>query len=267
MGTISDAIEKAIKEANSNQNLLEEHAKSKIPPNNVVSITEKFDDKLETEVDPLLITYHFPASFETEAFKILRTNILFPKEGKPPKTILITSTVPGEGKSFISSNLSISIAQGLEEYVLLIDCDLRKLDIKKKFGLKDLPGLGDYLSDLTTLDKLFIKTPIHKLSVLSGGNQFNNPTELISSNKMANFIKEVKNRYNDRYIIIDSPPLLAAPETFVISKYVDGIIIVIKERGVNRKVIKDTIEMLDQKKIIGVVLNYCEKKRSKYRSL
>ena len=95
---------------------------------------------MERKPDPALITYHSPQSLEAEHFKVLRTNLLFPSSGHPPRQILVTSALPNDGKSFVASNLATSIAQGIEEYVMLIDCDLRKPTVHTYFGYDQLPG-------------------------------------------------------------------------------------------------------------------------------
>jgi protein-tyrosine kinase len=103
------------------------------------------------QIDPNLVVYHDPASMEAEIFKILRNNILFPKEGEPPPSIMVTSAVPGDGKSFVAANLAICIAQGVAEHVLLMDCDMRRSSIHRQFGFDDnVPGLSEYLSKALT---------------------------------------------------------------------------------------------------------------------
>ena len=264
MGKISDALEKAGKESAQTAASRKPIVINTKTSSNVVTLVGEPSENTSSKIDPLLITHHFPDSIESDAFKVLRTNLLFPKKGKVPRTILVTSSVPGEGKSFISSNLAVGLAQGVEEHVVLIDCDLRKLDIPKRFGLRTVPGLSNYLINGTPLENLLLKTSIEKLTILSGGTKQRNPTELLSSKKMADLITEMKNRYHDRYIIIDSPPPSVAPETIAVSNYVDGIIFVIKEKGVSRKIIKETIELLGRDKIIGIVFNYSKRKRNKY---
>jgi capsular exopolysaccharide synthesis family protein len=216
---------------------------------------------LETKVmngsfDQNLIAYHDPASVEAEIFKILRTNILFPKSGEPPRSIMITSAIPGDGKSFIASNLAISIAQGVEEHVLLMDCDMRRARIHRNFGLgDDVPGLSDYLSRGVPLKALLKRTMIDKLTILPGGTLPHNPAELLSSNAMQRLLEESKNRYKDRYIIIDSPPPQLTAETTALAKYIDGIILVVRYGSTPKELVKELTEKLGREKIIGVVMN------------
>ena len=183
----------------------------------------------QVSLDPNLITYHDPHSVEAEIFKILRTNILFPKAGHPAKSIMVTSAIPGDGKSFVAANLAISIAQGIEEHVLLMDCDMRRSSIHTSFGFDaGVPGLSDYLSGGRRLDSLLKKTVVEKLTILPGGPMPPNPSELISSQAMKDLLKEAKNRYADRYIIVDSPPPQLTAETTALAKHIDGIILVVK---------------------------------------
>lgn len=207
-------------------------------------------------IDPNLVVYHDPASMEAEIFKILRNNIMFPKEGDPPPSIMVTSAVPGDGKSFVAANLSISIAQGVEEHVLLMDCDMRRSSIHRQFGFSDnVPGLCEYLSKGTPLSSLLRKTVVDKLTILPGGSTPDNPSELLSSHAMKHLLEQAKNRYSDRFIIVDSPPPQLTAETTALAKYIDGIIIVARSGKTPRNLVNELVNDLGREKILGVVLN------------
>lgn len=216
------------------------------------------------DLDPDLICYFKPQSFEAEKIKVLRTSILFPEQGEPPRSILVTSAFPGEGKTFMASNLAISIAQGIEEHVLLMDCDLRRSSVHTRFGFGRVPGLAEYLARGTAIDSLLLKSAIPKLSILPGGRSVHNPAELLSSRKMANLIDEVSARYPDRYVIIDSPPPLLTAEANAIARRVDGIVIVVKFGQTPRKAVADMMENFGREKILGAVLNWVEADSMKY---
>lgn len=209
-----------------------------------------------------LITHLKPHSVEAEQFRILKTAILFPQKGIPPRTIMVTSTVPGEGKSFVASNIAISIAQGIDEYVLLMDCDLRKPSLHSKFGFSIVPGLSEHLSHSgkKSLGAIIYKTAVDKLSLLPAGRPPANPSELISSDEMRALIQEVKNRYPDRYIIIDSPPPYLTAEANALARQVDGIIIVVKIGKTKGSHVRDLIDTYGREKILGVVKNFSEQK-------
>ncbi len=208
------------------------------------------------DVDKNIVSLLEPQSFEAEQFKHLRTNILFPVSGKPPRSIMVTSSVPGEGKSFVASNLAVSIAQNIDQHVLLMDCDLRKATVHKNFGFDEVDGLSEYLSQKTPLSSLLLKTDINKMTILPGGKPPNNPAEIMSSTKMSDLLKEVKTRYNDRYIIIDSPPPHLTSETSVIARQVDGILLVVKAGSTKRELVEELLEMMGKEKVLGVVLNW-----------
>ena len=225
-------------------------------------------------IDPNLVSIVNPGCIESEIFKVLRAKILFPTAGSPPKSILVTSAAPGEGKSFTASNLAVNLAQNIENHVLLMDCDLRRPTIHKLFGFGTVEGLSENLSNGNRLSSLFLKTGIGKLTVLPSGKPPANPSELLSSEKMAGLIEELKNRYDDRFLIIDSPPPIVAPETTALAKLVDGIILVIKSGSTPLHLVEELIDTLGRKKILGAVINrydsrisfgsYGYKKYSKY---
>ena len=207
-------------------------------------------------IDPNLVVYHDPVSVEAEIFKVLRNNILFPKEGTPPPSIMVTSATPGDGKSFIAANLAISIARGIEEHVLLMDCDMRRSSIHRNFGFDDNTlGLSEYLSQGLPLPSLLKKTIVEKLTILPGGQMPDNPAELLSSQRMKDLLDEAKTRYQDRFIIVDSPPPQLTAETTALAKYIDGILIVVRSGKTPKPLVESLIEKLGREKILGVVLN------------
>lgn len=267
MGKIYDALEKSTKKASSNIPLTRQRESGSgsssgnekiVPLPNTAKVTQ------DQNLDPNLIAWNAPQSVEVELFKVLRTNLLFPAEGKAPRTILVTSPLPADGKSFISSNLAVSIAQGIEEHVLLIDCDVRKPTIHKIFGFNHVPGLAEYLANGADLSNILLKTQLPKLNLLPAGRPPANPTELLSSKKMKALLEEVKNRYEDRYIIIDSPPPPMAAETNAIINYVDGVILVVKAGKTPRQAVAEVIEQIGKEKILGLVMNRSDQSVKKY---
>jgi Mrp family chromosome partitioning ATPase len=118
------------------------------------------------EIEKDLVTLMNPQSFEAEQFKILRTNLLFPESGKTPRSVMVTSAVPGEGKSFVAANLAVSVARHVNWNVLLIDGDLRRPSIHKQFGFQNVSGLSNYLANGTDLEPLLLKTGIENLTIL-----------------------------------------------------------------------------------------------------
>jgi len=232
----------------------DDHSKS-APP----AIT--YDEKA---FDHRLVALLSPNSYEAEQFKILRTNILYPVAGDPPKSILLTSTGPEEGKTFAAANLAISIALNVNKHVLLIDADLRNPQLHQRFGFGNVPGLSNYLKDGRSLNSLLLKTKVDKLTLLPSGPPPVNPSELISSERMASLLAEVAARYNDRLIVIDAPPPSMAAETSVIARHVDGVVIVVRYGRTRKEDLSDLIERVGKKKILGSLLNYAETPQSRH---
>jgi len=181
-----------------------------------------------------------------------------------PRTILVSSALAGEGKSTVSANLAVAISQMIGEYVLLIDSDLRRPDLHNFFGMQPKPGLAEYLAEELDLADLLVKTEFEKLTLLQAGKVAANSTELLHSDKMRNLIKELKSRYSDRYIIIDSPPLLSTSEPDVLAEQVDGIVLVVRAGMTPREIVEDILSQLNPDKILGVVMNDVRAGISKY---
>ncbi|MBT8341618.1 MAG: CpsD/CapB family tyrosine-protein kinase [Desulfatitalea sp.] len=267
MGKIFDALEKADKQKPAFKTLshAENSNQRQSAKDNVVALVNTKQSATNAKgYDRLLVAYHEPQSSASDLFKVLKTNIFFPKSGPVARTILVTSPVSGDGKSFISANLAVSIAQGIEEHVLLVDCDMRRSSINRLFGLGHTPGLSDYLVSEKGLANYLVKPSIEKLTILPSGNAPTNSVELLAASKMKGLIAEVKRRYDDRFVIIDSPPPSIAPETHAISKYVDGVLIVVRSRQTPRNAVFDLVEQVGKEKILGIVLNHCEQSTKKY---
>jgi protein-tyrosine kinase len=209
-------------------------------------------------LDNRLVSLFEPSSLVAEQFRRLRTYVIKPGIENSPKTILVTSAMAGEGKSMIAINLAITIAIDLNSNALLVDCDLRNASLSRWFGFQEQRGLSNYLLGEAQLPELLVKTSVDKLTILPGGTIQENPVELIGSKKMKSLVADLKTRYDDRYIILDSSPLLATTEPRVLSDMVDGIIFVIKSADTPRESVQQALKLLDKKRIIGVVLNQLE---------
>ena len=255
MGKIYNALEKADKGQSQTQE--DEASMPREEPR-----TETADEGPPPEqVSRHLVTINDPHSAVSEQFRLLKNNILFPGKGEPPRTIMVTSPSPGEGKSFVAANLAASISQSIDQYVLLMDCDLRSPKVHSMFGFEDRPikGLSDYLANGTSLPASLQKTCIDKLTILPAGKIPSNPSELLSSEQMKHMLQEVKLRYNDRYIIMDTPPPYITSETSAIGRHVDGIVIVVRQGKTRIKEVQDIIDIYGREKILGVVKNFSEK--------
>lgn len=193
-----------------------------------------------------------------EAFRVLRSKILFPKDGKSrPRTIMVASSAPEEGKSFVSVNLAVAIAKGLDQYALLVDCDLRRPSLAGLLGLasENYQGLTEYLKEEGEVADLICRTTVDKLSLLPSGSVPQNPAELLTSVRMNRLVNELSGRYSDRFIIFDSPPFQIASESLVLAKIVDGVVLVIGYGKGDRARVRSMIDTIGQEKVIGVVFN------------
>lgn len=209
----------------------------------------------------MLIVQKQPKSIEAEAYRTLRTNIQYSSFDEDIKTIVITSSGPGEGKSTTASNLAVSMSQ-YDKKVLLIDCDLRKPTIHKKFNISNTNGLSNFLVGEVGFDEAAF-TYNDNLTILSSGNIPPNPSEMIASKKMKTFIEVLKQRFD--FIIIDAPPVIAVTDAQILSTITDGVILVTAYGQAEKEAVKKAKELLDKVKanIIGAVMTKVEMNRGK----
>jgi protein-tyrosine kinase len=224
---------------------------------NLFEKTEEADIALQ-KVDERLITLTESSSPVAESFRRLRNKILHPTEGEPAKSILVTSVLPNEGKSFICANLAIIMAQSMEKHALMVEADLRRPSLAELFGLSNAGGLVNYLQDGQEIGTLIKDTGFKKLSMIPCGPPPINPAELLDSKKMSAIVEELVKRYSDRFILIDSPPMTAASEIAVLAKYVDGVILVVRWGKSRREQVKELVDLIGKTKILGVVFNAYE---------
>ncbi len=218
----------------------------------------------ESAISEYLITMKNPLSHISEEYRKLCTRIFSVTEKKDQNTLLVTSSAMGEGKSLTSVNLATVIASKIDHTVLLVDCDLRNPTMHKYFGLTPEVGLVDYLKGNVKLEDALINTWIGRMTLLPAGTPPDNPVELLSSNKMQQLITDIKERYKNRYIIIDSTPVLSTAESIAIASQVDGVIFVVRERMVPKKEVKHALSLLKGANLLGVVLNADEDKSDSY---
>lgn len=208
-----------------------------------------------------LITALPPRSPIAESYRTLRTNIQFAAvDQENIKTILVTSTQPGEGKTVTSSNLSIVMAQ-TELKTVYVHADLRRPTGHKIFGVNNLKGLTTYLGGHISIEEIVQDTDIPNLKVITSGPIPPNPAELLASKKMEKFLDELKKKFD--MIIIDTPPLLAVTDATILSKKVDGCLLVVSSGLTSKEMaLKAKQQLLNANAtILGVVLN--NKKLSK----
>ncbi len=173
--------------------------------------------------------------------------------------ILVTSSIPGEGKTHTATNLALSIAREKDHTVLLVDCDINKYGVTKLFGLTDKRGLTDVLeSDSLSVGDVLLRTDIPELSIISAGRSTEHITEMLASQKMSDFVSELTSRYDDRVIIFDAPPVLPTPQTLVLAGLIGQIVFVIEAGKTPQMLVKEALEMIPQEKATNLIMNKCE---------
>jgi len=197
----------------------------------------------------------FPYARETDVYKVLRSQILRLTKEKGGNTIMITSALPGEGKTLTAINLSFTFAKLFDQTVLLVDGDLRRQGIHKYLGFESDRGLADYLVDKRPVSDIITWPGIDKLTVISGGKSIQESTELLGTSRMIDLVREMKTRYPDRYVFFDVPPILSRADTLAFVPLVDYIIIVVRAGTTPMNDVKKALELIPQEKVLGFVLN------------
>ncbi len=218
-----------------------------------------------------MVTYFDPQSTLAETYRTLRTNIEFVTVEKGDKTMIVTSSTSGEGKSTVTANLAMTMTQ-LGKRTLLVDCDLRKPTVARMFGLDKDPGIaevivGNYewrevirtVTDIVTggmgMEDLMQTQGIINLHIITSGAIPPNPAELLNSGNMDQFIKEVSEVYD--IVLFDAPPVLHVTDAVILGKKVDGALVIYKAGDIPRTSLKRTVNLLNSVEVdmLGIVLN------------
>jgi polysaccharide biosynthesis transport protein len=204
-----------------------------------------------------LVAQHLPKSQMSEAFRALRTSLLLSQADHPPQVILVTSALPREGKTTAAANLAVTLAQ-LGDRTLLVDADLRKPGIGRLLDLSGgkYAGLSSYLAGVSSLDLVTVQhAAIPNLSAIPTGPLPPNPADLLSSHKLADAIAELRGKY--KFIVLDSPPIMAATDAVILSVQADGVLLVVRSGETPKAAFVRTRDLLLSVKcrLLGVVLN------------
>lgn len=196
-----------------------------------------------------------------EEFRIIKRPLImnaFNREaGKTNNNlIMVTSALVGEGKSFCAVNLAISIAMEMDHTVLLVDADVARPSLPKYLGVSNEKGLMDVLLDKSLdLSDVMRRTNIEKLSILTSGRKSRHATELLASQSMSDLLTEIAQRYNDRIVIFDSPPLLLTSESRVLATQMGQIVLVVEGEKTSQKAVKDALRQIESCESINLVYN------------
>lgn len=205
--------------------------------------------------DPRLVCLREPTSPAAESFRILRSKLLDSSLGEPRRVIMVTSAEPKDGKTLVAANLAVSIALGIDSYVLLVDCDLRRPALHRAFGLKGKRGLREYLESGTSIGSYLLKTQVEKLTLLPAGRPLDSPSELLSSQKMRLLTEEIRDRYPDRFLILDTPPAQFFADAASLFQITDGVLLVVRSGKTSRELVQEMITNIGRERILGVVFN------------
>jgi len=168
----------------------------------------------------------------------------------------ITSARTNEGKTYTTLNLAISLAMELDITILLVDTDLLKCSLTKQLGLENEPGLMDVVkSSSMDLSDVILATDLPRLKVLPAGTRSKNPTEILASTRMRNMINEMSDRYSDRIILFDTPPLMETTEGNVIVNFIGQVLVVVESSVTPSNIVKDAVSQISSDKVIGMILN------------
>jgi len=220
------------------------------------------DLDLKKGSDYPLLSAGVPANF-SEAFRAVRTNVLFSTAEEGARSIVVTSTGPGEGKSLVASNLAVSLAQAGQR-VLLIDADMRKPKAHEIFKGQQEPGLSNVMVGTAKASEAVRRAPGTGLWVLSAGRVPPNPAELLGSVRFRDFMKSLKQHFD--WIIVDTPPIMAVTDASLVAHHATGVVFVVGAEMTSRHAAKRALDQLEQAnaKFVGAVLNRVDLQRNAY---
>jgi len=223
-------------------------------------ISPTYTNSRSVIIDPIIAEKNrcvavFPNAPEMEAFRVLRRKILNLAESKGWNTFMVTSALPGEGKTLTAINLSLSFAREFAQTVLLVDCDLRNQSIHNTLGIKSDKGIIDVLLNDTPITDVIIWPNIEKFTLISGGRTIQDSAELLGSQKMRELFADMKTRYTDRFVFFDVPPLLSGADALTFMSLVDAVLVVVQADKTSIDDVNRALEMIPNEKFLGLVVN------------
>jgi protein-tyrosine kinase len=192
---------------------------------------------------------------QTQYYKVLRTQIQQYMRDRGWNTLMITSVHRGEGKTLNAINLAAVFAKEYHQTVLLVDADLKCQAVHRRLGYSSQRGLVDYLLGECTLPEIIVWPGVEKFTAISGSRTLAEGTEALSSPRMRELVTEMKQRYKDRYLFFDVPPILGSADAMAFSEFVDGIVVVVQSGRTPMPDIQKALTYLPQQKFIGFVMN------------
>jgi non-specific protein-tyrosine kinase len=253
------ALEKAKLERGASVPLTGKEIRTQLPVEN--RDTPDYCESCEVEMDRDFLVKQrcvglLPSHPAADDYKVLRTQIKRKTIESGWRTIMITSPRPGEGKTLTAINLAATFSREHRNTVLLVDADLKKQQVHQVMGFESPYGLADHFLSEVPLNKLIVWPKIEKLTVISGGKTMDESAELLGSPAMGQLVKEMKARYDNRYVFFDVPPVLNGADAMSFARHVDGILMVVRAGYTPMPEIKKALDMLPQDKFLGFAFNY-----------
>ena len=205
--------------------------------------------------DSRLISLTDKESLAAEKFRFLAVRLRQIRQTRTFKKLLITSTIPEEGKSMVSSNLALTLARKKQQKVILLEGDLRRPVLAREFGVKNSPGLSEWLLGDTQQMPIIYKPGEAGLCFLPAGHPPENALELMQSARLPELLEQLAAGFD--WVIIDSPPVLPLGDTSVWMRLVEGVLLVVREGITQKRELQRGLETLDQSKLLGTVVNSC----------
>ena len=212
-------------------------------------------------VESRLVCLTHQGGLGAEKLRLLALRLKNMKETSRLKKVLVTSTMPEEGKSLISANLAVTLARSRHLKVLLLECDLRRPSLATLLAGRALPGLSDYLQTGVALSEVMYEADPAGFYLLPAGSPPANPLELMQSGKFQSLVEELSTTFD--WILIDSPPIMPLADTSLLMKTSDGVLMVVREGVSEKDPLKKAMEMIPPAQMLGVVLNSSSSSDSK----
>ncbi len=232
------------------------------PAGKPVVTSRRVDLDLETMAEAGIINPNSPRSEIADQYRVIKRPLIKNAMGKGASVIangnliMVTSALPGEGKSFTSINLAMSIATELDNTVMLVDADVARPSVMRMLGLPDGPGLLDLvLDDKMDMSSVLLKTNVDKLTILPSGTPHPRATELLASDAMVRLLEDMAARYPDRIIVFDSPPLLITTESRVLATHMGQVVLVVHAGKTLQSEVKQALATIDACPVKLLLLN------------